>query len=171
MTAPYEQHTDAQTVGRAVGFRMFKSIRRGQLPLLLVFFACVMIFFGALSGIGYTDNTEKALSADEMLVHAMKTDQQFSADLEAKLGEMKRLENEWAAKRRTAKDGAWMKSNRDQKAIRRKPLAKTPQEKKLMEQQAAVQAQSEESTSVEESTVDVEPEGDAGDAAAGGALE
>ena len=65
---------------------------------------CVMIFFGALSGIGYTDNTEKALSADEMLVHAMKTDQQFSADLEAKLGEMKRLENEWAAKRRTAKD-------------------------------------------------------------------
>ena len=44
------------------------------------------------------------LAADEILGHAMKADQQFSADLEARLGEMKRLENEWAAKRRTAKD-------------------------------------------------------------------
>lgn len=63
-----------------------------------------MIFFGALSGIGYADKTDSALAADEILGHAMKTDHQFSADLEARLGEMKRLENEWAAKRRTAKD-------------------------------------------------------------------
>ena len=57
-----------------------------------------------------------------------------------------------------------MKSNRDQKAIRRKPLARTPQEKKLMEQQAAAQAQSDESRIAEESTTDVEPEVDAANA-------
>jgi hypothetical protein len=38
MSAPYEQPKDAQSVGRAFGFRMFKTIRRGQLPFLLVFF-------------------------------------------------------------------------------------------------------------------------------------
>lgn len=31
-------HQDAQTVGRAVGFRMIKAIKRGQLPFLLLFF-------------------------------------------------------------------------------------------------------------------------------------
>lgn len=63
-----------------------------------------MIFFGALSGFGYVDTSENALSADDIVKHAINTDQQFEADLEEKLRTMKKLEAEWAAKRRTAKD-------------------------------------------------------------------
>jgi hypothetical protein len=37
-----------------------------------------------------------------------------------------------------------MKANRDQKAVRRKPLASTPQEKKAMEQEDRLQTQSQE---------------------------
>lgn len=48
-----------------------------------------------------------------------------------------------------------MKANRDQKAIRRKPLANTPQEKKLMEQEARQESTGAESTI---DVVDVEPE-------------
>jgi hypothetical protein len=63
-----------------------------------------MIFFGALSGFGYVDTSDNALGAEDIVKHAINTDQQFVADLEEKLRVMKKLEAEWAAKRRTAKD-------------------------------------------------------------------
>ncbi|KAI5452150.1 hypothetical protein NCC49_001088 [Naganishia albida] len=150
-------HQDAREVGRAFGFRMVKTIRRGQLPFLLVFFACVTIFFGALCGIGYSEGADSTTgSGASIRKHTFgKPDQpvRFTPDLEDKLREMKKLENEWAAKRRTANDGAWMKANRDQKAIRRKPLANTPQEKMLMEQEKEADTLKEGSSSVPDAAI------------------
>ncbi|KAJ9127019.1 hypothetical protein QFC24_001250 [Naganishia onofrii] len=138
----YSHPQDATTVGKAVRFRMFRTMKRGQLPFLLAFFACVMIFFGALSGIGFSDTT--TATSDGHHVNGQLSEERMVMLLEEKHREMKKLENEWAARRRTSKDGAWMKANRDQKAIRRKPLAKTPQEKKAMEQEERLQMQTEE---------------------------
>ncbi|KAJ9098644.1 hypothetical protein QFC21_004292 [Naganishia friedmannii] len=138
----YSHPQDATTVGKAVGFRMFRTMKRGQLPFLLAFFACVMIFLGALSGLGFSDTTLTAKDGHHM--NGQLSEERMAMLLEEKHREMKKLENEWAARRRTSKDGAWMKSNRDQKAIRRKPLAKTPQEKKAMEREDRLQTQSEE---------------------------
>ncbi|KAJ9113765.1 hypothetical protein QFC20_001791 [Naganishia adeliensis] len=152
-----QHHQDAQTVGRAFGFRMVKTIRRGQLPFLLVFFGCVTIFFGALCGIGYSEGADAVTgSGSSIHKHSFGTSdqpQRFTPELEDKLREMKKLENEWAAKRRTANDGAWMKANRDQKAIRRKPLANTPQEKMLMEQEREADALKEGSPLVRDAAV------------------
>ncbi|KAJ9106846.1 hypothetical protein QFC19_002974 [Naganishia cerealis] len=104
-----------------------------------------MIFFGALSGVGFSDTTSVPSTDSHHLSAqlAVDSDERSTMALEEKLREMKKLENEWAARRRTAKDGAWMKANRDQKAIRRKPLAKTPQEKKMMDQENLSTMQSE----------------------------
>lgn len=66
---------------------------------------CVTIFFGALCGIGYSEGADPALVPVDSVKHSTSTEpQRFTPDLEDKLREMKKLENEWAAKRRTAKD-------------------------------------------------------------------
>jgi hypothetical protein len=64
-----------------------------------------------------------------------------------------------------------MKANRDQKAIRRKPLANTPQEKKLLEQEAKLESTTQASLTDEVDVIGVEPEVDAVDVAAGETLE
>lgn len=46
-----------------------------------------------------------------------------------------------------------MKANRDQKAIRRKPLANTPQEKMLMEQEKEADTLKEGSSSVPDAAI------------------
>jgi hypothetical protein len=69
---------------------------------------CVTIFFGALCGIGYSEGTVAVTgSGSSIHKHSFGTSdqpQRFTPELEDKLREMKKLENEWAAKRRTAND-------------------------------------------------------------------
>jgi hypothetical protein len=65
-------------------------------------FRCVMIFFGALSGIGFSDTT--TATSDGHHVNGQLSEERMVMLLEEKHREMKKLENEWAARRRTSKD-------------------------------------------------------------------
>lgn len=147
-----------QRVTRAFGLRVIRTVRRGQLPFLLVFFTCVIIFFSALSGLGYeepeTTPSSSVAGEPEFDVGKPVFDGQGvggsgTSDEEERVERMKRLEEQWAKQKRP-KDGAWMKSQRNQREIRRKPLAgsrfqrqRQQEEPDLTQQQQQQQAQME----------------------------
>jgi hypothetical protein len=61
-----------------------------------------MIFFGALSGVGFSDTTSATVDGHHM--SGQLSEERMAMLLEEKHREMKKLENEWAARRRTSKD-------------------------------------------------------------------
>lgn len=118
----------------AYGMRAYRTIKKGQLPLLLLFFSCVLVFFGALTGFGYVDPDSPSLSRSlsssidgvaEFVSGQPVFDKALGSEEETRLEEMRRLEEEWGKKKRP-KDGAWMKKQRDQRAVRRVPLPSSP---------------------------------------------
>ncbi|WVQ95550.1 hypothetical protein IAU59_002647 [Kwoniella sp. CBS 9459] len=136
-----------QRLGRAIGARFMRAVRRGNLPFLLVFFSCTIVFFSALAGVGYHEplDTSTAVSgglnptggaggpaggagagpggSGEFRVGGPVFDE-GGRGLERRIAEQRALEEAWAKKRRP-KDGAWMRKQRDDKAIRRRPSTAT----------------------------------------------
>ncbi|WWD20613.1 hypothetical protein CI109_105089 [Kwoniella shandongensis] len=125
-----------QRIGRAIGARFMRAVRRGNLPFLIVFFSCTIVFFSALAGVGYVEPplTEALVdgpgggSAGGAVpfkpggpVFDPSADQR-NLGLEKRIAEQRALEEAWARKRRP-KDGAWMRKQRDDKAVRRVPTA------------------------------------------------
>jgi len=100
--------------------------------------SCVIIFFSALSGFGYVEPGSTSSSSSNPIqppagafnpgqpVHDNLLNSGAAAGLnpieEEKVIKMKQLEEQWARQKRP-KDGAWMRSNRNQREVRRKPLA------------------------------------------------
>ncbi|KAK8850430.1 hypothetical protein IAR55_004348 [Kwoniella newhampshirensis] len=138
-----------QRIGRAIGARFMRAVRRGHLPFLIVFFSCTIVFFSALAGVGYVEPPPTDSLADGTLINpggaggapvagggegdaAFKigrpvfdpSEDQRKLGLERKIAEQRALEEAWARKKRP-KDGAWMRKQRDDKAIRRKPSTAT----------------------------------------------
>ncbi|WVQ63171.1 uncharacterized protein L199_001322 [Kwoniella botswanensis] len=120
-----------QRVGKAIGARFMRAVRRGNLPFLLVFFSCTIVFFSALAGVGYHEPLPDSLSGvgSPTPTEAIANPGEFRVGgpvfddrkgLERRIAEQRALEESWARKRRP-KDGAWMRKQRDDKAIRRKP--------------------------------------------------
>ncbi|XAO22153.1 hypothetical protein I312_100919 [Cryptococcus bacillisporus CA1280] len=122
-----------QRIGRAIGARFMRAAKRGNLPFLIIFFSCTIVFFSALAGIGY----QEPLPVDSADVSTAPTVAAGEAGgfkfggpvfdpandklhLERVMAEQRELEEAWARKRRP-KDGAWMRKQRDDKAIRRVP--------------------------------------------------
>ncbi|RXK40664.1 hypothetical protein M231_02121 [Tremella mesenterica] len=112
-----------ENVGRAIGSRFMRTVRRGNLPFLVVFLTCLVVFFSALAGVGYVDETAITNGSVEFVpgspVHDSSVDR-LRPDLERKMEEQRELERQWQRKKRP-KDGAWMQKQRDDKAIRRIP--------------------------------------------------
>ncbi|WWC72483.1 uncharacterized protein I206_106445 [Kwoniella pini CBS 10737] len=113
-------------IGKAIGARFMKAVKRGNLPFLLVFFSCTIVFFSALAGVGYHEPT---IDLTIPTTSVETTNPEFRVGgpvfddhkgLERKIAEQRALEESWAKKKRP-KDGAWMRKQRDDKAIRRKP--------------------------------------------------
>ncbi|WRT70590.1 uncharacterized protein IL334_007588 [Kwoniella shivajii] len=123
-----------QRVGRAIGARFMRAVRRGNLPFLLVFFSCTIVFFSALAGVGYREPSLDSVSTSTSNSNALPPGPgEFRVGgpvfddrkgLERRIAEQRALEESWAKKRRP-KDGAWMRKQRDDKAIRRKPQTAT----------------------------------------------
>ncbi|WVW80974.1 hypothetical protein I302_102965 [Kwoniella bestiolae CBS 10118] len=121
-----------QRVGKAIGGRFMRAVRRGNLPFLLVFFSCTIVFFSALAGVGYHEPLPDSLVSSSPVgsgAEANANPGEFRVGgpvfddrkgLERRIAEQRALEEAWAKKRRP-KDGAWMRKQRDDKAIRRKP--------------------------------------------------
>ncbi|WWC65145.1 uncharacterized protein I303_107759 [Kwoniella dejecticola CBS 10117] len=116
-----------QRVGKAIGARFMRAVRRGNLPFLLVFFSCTIVFFSALAGVGYHEPTIDSTTPSTPGA-AQPANPEFRVGgpvfddhkgLERRIAEQRALEESWARKRRP-KDGAWMRKQRDDKAIRRK---------------------------------------------------
>ncbi|WVR08510.1 hypothetical protein IAU60_005565 [Kwoniella sp. DSM 27419] len=136
-----------QRIGRAIGARFMRAVRRGNLPFLLVFFSCTLVFFSALAGVGYHEpldsvsptagGTPAAVAAagpGEFRVGGPVFDDR-TASLERRIAEQRALEESWAKKRRP-KDGAWMRKQRDDKAIRRVRPTAVPQAEEKKEHEA-----------------------------------
>ncbi|OCF39832.1 hypothetical protein I317_06384 [Kwoniella heveanensis CBS 569] len=171
-----------QRIGRAIGARFMRAVRRGNLPFLLVFFSCTIVFFSALAGVGYHEPLDTSASvpgvpnsaggaggsgagagagagpggSGEFRVGGPVFDE-GGRGLERRIAEQRALEEAWAKKRRpkdTASPssglrpsqgfkglrsevgltyvalrdrmkGAWMRKQRDDKAIRRRPTTAT----------------------------------------------
>ncbi|WVQ70588.1 hypothetical protein IAR50_000107 [Cryptococcus sp. DSM 104548] len=125
-----------QRIGRAIGARFMRVVKRGNLPFLIVFFSCTIVFFSALAGIGYVE----PVPSDGLDVPAAPSsgaevpEYKFGGPvfdpvndrqrLERKMAEQRALEEAWARKKRP-KDGAWMRKQRDDKAVRRVPTPTT----------------------------------------------
>ncbi|KAL7415359.1 hypothetical protein BDY24DRAFT_439782 [Mrakia frigida] len=109
---------------RALGSKA-KLVMRGNAPLLIVFFSCLLIFLGALSGTGYRDPDEVALVASSLLGGSAAGVQLDGSlipvvDPEAEQGLSQReLEELWRGMGRGKKDGAWLKEARDKRETRR----------------------------------------------------
>ncbi|WVF67990.1 hypothetical protein IAT40_002752 [Kwoniella sp. CBS 6097] len=136
-----------QRIGRAIVARFMRAVRRGNLPFLLVFFSCTIVFFSALAGVGYHEPLETSTAvpgapnsgggagtpaggsgagpggSGEFRVGGPVFDE-GGRGLERRIAEQRALEEAWAKKRRP-KDGAWMRKQRDDKAVRRRPTAAT----------------------------------------------
>ncbi|WVN89657.1 uncharacterized protein L203_104887 [Cryptococcus depauperatus CBS 7841] len=124
------QRLTPQRIGRAIGAKFMRGVKRGSLPFLIVFFSCIVVFFSALTGVGYTG----PISMDPLdAVAAPSTDGGFILGepgfdltndrlrLERKMAEQKALEEAWVRMSRPM-DGAWMRQQRDHKAVRRVPV-------------------------------------------------
>ncbi|WWC92187.1 uncharacterized protein L201_007141 [Kwoniella dendrophila CBS 6074] len=126
-----------QNIGRAIVARFMRAVRRGNLPFLLVFFSCTIVFFSALAGVGYHEPLPDSLSsttgsgpvaaeiesAGEFKIGGPVFDDRKG--IERRVAEQRALEEAWAKKRRP-QDGAWMRKQRDDKAVRRNPHAISP---------------------------------------------
>ncbi|KAK4688626.1 hypothetical protein P7C73_g1479, partial [Tremellales sp. Uapishka_1] len=122
-------------VGRAIVARFMRTVRRGNLPFLLLFVSCTLVFFSALAGIGYVEPpSEAAVAAVGTLgrdapgspgfvlggpVFDPSQDQLSNAKIKA-AQKQRELELLWSKKKRP-KDGLWMQKQRDDKAVRRVP--------------------------------------------------
>ncbi|TYJ55635.1 hypothetical protein B9479_003667 [Cryptococcus floricola] len=122
-----------QRIGRAIGARFMRAVKRGNLPFLIVFFSCTIVFFSALAGVGYVEPAPS--DALDIVAAAPSSgaevpEYKFGGPvfdpvndrqrLERKMAEQRALEEAWARKKRP-KDGAWMRKQRDDKAVRRVP--------------------------------------------------
>ncbi|ORX41113.1 hypothetical protein BD324DRAFT_613233 [Kockovaella imperatae] len=125
-----------QKIGKSIGNRIVRAVRRGNLPFLVVFLSCLVIFFSALAGIGYVpEEGELAHHAKSPRAVVSAVAQDLQVFNGKKFQEQRELEQEWAKKKRP-KDGAWMAQVRDDKAVRRRPnavaeVAETPSESEL----------------------------------------
>ncbi|WVQ85987.1 hypothetical protein IAT38_008155 [Cryptococcus sp. DSM 104549] len=127
-----------QRIGRAIGARFMRAVRRGNLPFLIVFFSCTIVFFSALAGIGYVEppldpnapappggpGAAGQQAEGFKLGGPIFDSANDRLGLERKMAEQRALEESWARKRRPM-DGAWMRKQRDDKAVRRVPPAQT----------------------------------------------
>ncbi|ORY26580.1 hypothetical protein BCR39DRAFT_540631 [Naematelia encephala] len=129
-----------ESVGRAIGSRVMRGVKRGNLPFLIVFLSALVIFFSALAGIGYVDPDDASLASpvDTLTPEAVEAAAVAAAEFQPgapvfdpsedqvelarrkKIEEQRELERQWQRKKRP-KDGAWMQKQRDDKAVRRVP--------------------------------------------------
>ncbi|GFZ48228.1 hypothetical protein JCM24511_05976 [Saitozyma sp. JCM 24511] len=118
---------DAVKLAKVLAMKFLRTVKKGNLPFLVVFISCGFVFFSALAGIGYvppetTDITASTLPIPSNAAFEPGAPVYDPAEPQRlAMEEQRQLEEEWS-KRRRPQDGAWMKKQRDDRAVRRQPL-------------------------------------------------